>query len=367
MTTVKRDYYEVLSVERTATGDEIKRAYRKKAIELHPDRNPDDPAAEDAFKECSEAYAMLSDADKRTRYDRLGHEGMGGSGGAGFDPVDLGSMAEILEGLFGDVLGGGRRRRGRDARDLTYDLEVSFVEAAMGVEKEITVTRPASCDTCEGSGAAPGSTPSTCETCKGRGAVRHQRGFFATSRPCTACKGSGKKIDRPCKSCRGVGMVPKDADLTVRIPAGVEDGAVRTVRGEGEQTPAGKGDLHVTVRIAEHPLFTREGADVLCTVPVSFPQAVLGAQVEVPTLEAKVKMKVPPGTQSGRVFRLRGKGIPVFGGAGKGDQLVRVMVEVPEKINRTQRKLLEELAAEMGIETHPQQSSFLEKLKALFD
>ncbi|RLB45997.1 MAG: molecular chaperone DnaJ [Deltaproteobacteria bacterium] len=366
MATIKRDYYEVLSVERTATGDEIKRAYRKKAIEFHPDRNPDNPEAEDSFKECSEAYTILSDADKRTRYDRLGHEGMGGPGAAGFDPVDLGSMAEILEGLFGDVIGG-RRRRGRNARDLAYDLDISFVEAATGVEKDITVTRPAPCDTCSGSGAAAGTTPTTCEACRGRGTVRQQRGFFSTARPCTSCNGSGKKIDKPCKPCRGAGMVPKDVELTVRIPAGVENGAVRTVRGEGEQTAEGKGDLHVTVRIADHPLFTREGADIHCMVPISFPQAVLGAQVEVPTLEAKVKMKVPPGTQSGRTFRLRGKGIPVFGGAGKGDQLVQVMVEVPEKINRTQRKLIEELAAEMGIETHPQQSSFLEKLKALFD
>ncbi len=366
MATIKRDYYEVLSVERTATGDEIKRAYRKKAIEFHPDRNPDNPEAEDSFKECSEAYTVLSDTDKRTRYDRLGHEGMGGAGAAGFDPVDLGSMAEILEGLFGDVIGG-RRRRGRNARDLTYELDISFVEAATGVEKDITVTRPAPCDTCSGSGAAAGTTPTTCEACRGRGTVRQQRGFFSTSRPCTSCNGSGKKIDKPCKPCRGAGMVPKDAELKVRIPAGVENGAVRTVRGEGEQTADGKGDLHVTVRIADHPLFTREGADIHCMVPISFPQAVLGAQVEVPTLEAKVKMKVPAGTQSGRTFRLRGKGIPVFGGAGKGDQLVQVMVEVPEKINRTQRKLIEELAAEMGIETHPQQSSFLEKLKALFD
>ncbi|MBW2460012.1 MAG: molecular chaperone DnaJ [Deltaproteobacteria bacterium] len=366
MATIKRDYYEVLSVERTATGDEVKRAYRKRAIEFHPDRNPDNPEAEDFFKECSEAYTVLSDSDKRARYDRLGHEGMGGAGPAGFDPVDLGSMAEILEGLFGDVMGG-RRRRGRNARDLTYDLEVSFVEAATGVEKDIIVTRPAPCDTCSGSGAAAGTTPTTCEACRGRGAVRQQRGFFSTSRPCTSCNGSGKKIDKPCKPCRGAGMVPKDVELAVRIPAGVENGAVRTVRGEGEQTADSKGDLHVTVRIADHPLFTREGADIHCTVPISFPQAVLGAQVEVPTLEAKVKMKIPPGTQSGRTFRLRGKGIPVFGGAGKGDQLVQVMVEVPEKINRTQRKLIEELAAEMGIETHPQQSSFLEKLKALFD
>jgi len=364
----KPDYYFVLDVERTATAQEIKSAYKKKAIELHPDRNPDDPVAEERFKVASEAYAVLSDPDKRARYDRLGHAAFGGPGGGpgGFDPVDIGSMAEILEGLLGDVFGG-RRKRTRGARDLTYDLELSFVEAASGVEKMISVTRPETCDACDGSRAETGSKIEECTPCRGRGTVRYQRGFFATSRPCQSCRGTGKKIEKPCKACSGEGLVPKEAELEVKIPAGVEDGAVRTVRGAGERVEGGTGDLHVTVKIAEHPLFTREGADIHCTVPVSFPQAVLGAQIEVPTLEAKVNMKLPAGTQSGRMFRLRGKGIPVFGGAGKGDQLVMVMVEVPEKINRRQRKLLEELAEEMGMETHPQQSSFLEKLKALFD
>lgn len=368
MSADKPDYYVILEVERTATAQEIKTAYRKKAIELHPDRNPDDPGAEERFKVASEAYAVLSDADKRARYDRLGHAAFGGAGGGpgGFDGVDIGSMAEILEGLLGDVFGG-RRRRAQGARDLTYDLEISFVEAATGVEKNITVTRPEACDACHGTRAEPGTDVSECPACRGRGDVRVQRGFFATTRPCQSCRGSGKKITSPCKVCKGEGMVPKQSELLVKIPAGVADGAVRTVRGAGEKAAAGVGDLHVTVRVAEHPLFTREGADVHCTVPVSFPQAVLGAQVDVPTLEGKVSMKLPPGTQSGRIFRLRGKGIPVFGGAGKGDELVKVMVEVPEKINRRQRKLLEELAEEMGVDTHPQQSSFLEKLKALFD
>ncbi len=362
----KPDYYAVLEVERTATAQEIKAAYRKKAIELHPDKNPDDPEAEERFKVASEAYAVLSDADKRARYDRFGHAAFGGGGAGGFDPVDIGSMAEILEGFFGDVFSG-RRRRGRSARDLTYDLTLSFVEAATGVEKTIEVTRPEICEACQGSRAEPGTSVTECSACRGRGTVRYQRGFFSTSRPCQSCDGTGQKIEKPCKACKGVGRVPKKAELTVKVPAGVADGAVRTVRGAGEQAGGEAGDLHVTIRIEDHPLFTREGADIHCTVPVSFPQAVLGAQIEVPTLEGKVNMKLPPGTQSGRIFRLRGKGIPVFGGAGKGDQLVKVLVEVPEKINRRQRKLLEELAEEMGIDTHPQQSSFLEKLKALFD
>lgn len=364
-TAVKRDYYEVLGVVRTATTEEIKRAYKRLAIEHHPDRNQDDPSAEERFKECSEAYAVLSDEDKRARYDRMGM-GAFESGPGGFETVDLGSMAEVLEGLLGDMLGG-RRKRGRAGRDLTYDLELEFLEAAQGVEKSIQVTRPAICDGCGGSGAEAGSTPTACPACRGRGTVRYQRGFFATARACHACNGSGKKIDKPCKDCRGEGLVPKEEELLVKIPAGVEDGSVRTVRGAGEQAPGGSGDLHVTVRVKPHPLFRRDGADLTCEVPVSFPQAVLGAEIEVPTIDGKVKMKLPPGTQSGRIFRLRGKGLPVFGGAGKGDQLVKVLVEIPEKINRKQRKLIEELAGELGIETHPQQSSFLEKLKALFE
>jgi molecular chaperone DnaJ len=364
-TTVKRDFYEVLGVARTATTEEIKRAYKRLAIEHHPDRNQGDPAAEERFKECSEAYAVLSDEDKRARYDRMGMGAFDG-GASGFDTVDLGSMAEVLEGLLGDMLGG-RRRRGRAGRDLTYELELDFIEAAHGAEKTIEVTRPSMCDGCAGSGAEPGTSVAPCPTCRGRGTVRYQRGFFSAARPCHACNGSGKKIDSPCKACRGEGLVPKKEELAVKIPAGVADGSVRTVRGAGEQAPGGSGDLHVTVHVKPHPLFAREGADLTCEVPVSFPQAVLGAEIDVPTIDGKVKMKLPPGTQSGRIFRLRGKGLPVFGGAGKGDQLVKVLVEIPEKINRKQRKLIEELASELGIETHPQQSSFLAKLKALFE
>jgi molecular chaperone DnaJ len=362
---VKRDYYEVLGVERTATIDEIKRAYKKKAIEHHPDKNPDDPAAEERFKEASEAYAVLSDQERRSRYDRLGHSAFDSAAG-GFDAVDLGGMAEILEGLIGDVFGG-RRRRARRGRDLTYELELTFEEAALGVERTIEITRPTTCDVCTGTGAAPGTPTPECPACRGRGSVRYQRGFFAAQRPCNTCRGTGRRIEVPCDACGGEGARPRTDELVVRIPAGVEDGSVRTVRDAGEQAASGTGDLHVTVKIAPHPLFSRDGADVLCEVPVSFPQAVLGAEVEVPTLDGKVKMKLPSGTQSGKVFRLRGKGIPVFGGAGKGDQRVTVMVEIPEKVNKKQRKLIEELASEMGVDTHPQQSSFLAKLKALFD
>lgn len=366
MSAAKRDYYEVLGVARDADAGELKRAYRRLAMQYHPDRNPDDPAAEDCFKDATEAYTVLSDADKRRRYDRMGHAAFGGPG-QGFEANDFASVAEMLEGLFGEVFFGRQRRpKRRVGRDLKYDLTVDFAEAALGVEKTIEVKRPTPCKTCAGSGAAPGTQPSTCEVCGGRGEVRLQRGFFSASRPCAACRGRGHKIDVPCRACDGSGAVTENASLVVKIPPGVDDGAVRTVRGGGEVTFDGSGDLHVTIHVSPHPLFTRNGADILCTVPVSFPQATLGATFDVPTLEGRVSMKLPPGTQSGKIFRLRGKGIPVFGGAGKGDQLVTIVVEVPSRVTRKQRKLITELAEELGIDTHPQQAGFLDKLRSLF-
>lgn len=365
---MKRDYYDVLGVARDAPAEDIKRAYKKLAVRLHPDRNPDDPAAEDAFKEATEAYAALSDPEKRRRYDRLGHSAFESAGpGGGFDSVDFAAVTEMLEGLLGDVLGARRGRKGRTGRDIEHRLTVTFQEAALGAEKTLRVIRPTPCDECGGSGARPGTEPSRCPDCKGRGEVRVQRGFFAASRDCPACRGTGKAFDDPCRKCRGDGTTPREEEMLVRIPPGVADGAVRTVRGAGEPAAGGAGDLHVHVSVQEHPLFTREQADILCTIPVSFPQAVLGATLEVPTLEGVVNMKLPAGTQSGKVFRLRGKGIAVLGGYGKGDQLVTVMVEVPTKVSRKQRKLLEELAEEMGVDTHPKQKSFLDKLKALLE
>lgn len=363
----KRDYYEVLDVPRGADDKTIKRAYRELAMKYHPDRNPDDPAAEESFKEATEAYTILSSAEKRRQYDRAGHAAFDSSGGAGFDgAMDFGAMSEIFEGLFGDVFGG-RRQRKRGGRDMTYELEIDFVEAALGAEKTIRIERPMPCVTCTGTGAEPGTEVNDCAACRGRGVVRGQRAFFAAPRACVACGGSGKRVLVPCEACTGSGRTRREDEMVVRIPAGVDDGAVRTVRGAGEIGTGSKGDLHVTVRVADHPLFERNGPDVLCTVPVSFPQAVLGGHIEVPTLAGKVKMKLPEGTQSGRVFRLRGKGIDVYGGVGKGDQLVTVLVEVPEKISKKQRKLIEELATELGTETHPQRASFLGKLKALFE
>lgn len=361
-----RDYYDVLGVGRSAAPEEIKRAFRKIAMESHPDRNPDDSEAEARFKQASEAYAVLSDEEKRRRYDRMGHTAFqNAGGGTPYERVDFSSFSDILEGLFDGIMGGVRRARA--GGDIEVDVEVSFVEAALGAEKTFEVTRRQSCEECGGSGAAPGSKVGNCPTCDGRGEVRLQRGFFSVSRPCTTCGGSGRKIEKPCSACAGDGAVPRTEEMTVKVPPGVEDGSIRTVKGAGERGRGGAGDLHVRIRVAPHPLFTREGEDVHVTVPISFPQAVLGAQIEVPTLDGKVKMRVPSGTQSGKVFRLRGKGIPSLGGYGKGDELVKVVVEVPEKVTKAQRTLIAELAAEMGEEVHPQRKSFLEKLRSLFD
>ncbi|MEM9071655.1 MAG: molecular chaperone DnaJ [Myxococcota bacterium] len=363
---MKRDYYEVLGVARDASPDELKKAYRELARRFHPDRNQDDPTAEDKFKEATEAYRVLSDPEQRKRFDRFGHAAFEQQGPGGFDPADFGSFGDVLEGLLGDLFGGRRRRR-RGGRDLEVDLEVRFEEAALGAAKTIAVQRPAPCKRCNGVGAEPGTPVRQCGQCNGTGEVRFQRGFFAASRVCATCNGTGKRIETPCTTCSGHGVVLEDHELEVRIPAGVANGAVRTVRGAGEIGPDGQGDLHITIHVKEHPLFERDGADVLCEVPVSFPQAVLGTTLEIPTLEGKVHMKLPPGTQSGKVFRLRGKGIPVYGGMGKGDQMVTITIEVPEKITREQRRLIEALADEMGTETHPQRASFLDKLKGLFD
>lgn len=362
----KSDYYEILGVSRSASLDEIKRAFRKLALECHPDRNPGDAAAEVRFKELSEAYSVLADDEKRRRYDRMGHAAFqAGRGDNPYERVDFGSISEILEGLFGDFFG---NRRTRAGGDIELDLEISFEEAALGAEKTIEVSRQQACDECGGSGAAPGTKVSRCPACAGRGEVRYQRGFFSVSRPCATCGGTGKRIEKPCPACAGDGVVPKSEEMAVKVPPGVEDGSIRTVKGAGERGKgAAPGDLHVRIRVKPHPLFTREGADVHVTVPISFPEAVLGAQIDVPTLEGKVKMRIPSGTQSGKIFRLRGKGISVMGGYGKGDELVKVVVEVPEKISKRQRQLIGELAAEMGEEVHPQQKSFLDKLKALFE
>jgi molecular chaperone DnaJ len=361
----QRDYYEILGVSQHAQDDEIKRAYRKLAVELHPDKNPDDPHAEERFKQASQAYSVLSDGERRKRYDRMGHAAFVGDGSASHEAVDFDAFGDLIGGLFGDMF---RGRRGRKPKDLKYELHVSFEEAARGCEKSIEVTRNFTCATCAGTGSEPGHTPPVCPACRGKGEVRYQRGLLPATRICNACKGSGKQITHPCPSCQGEGVAPKTERLTVTLPAGVEDKSVRSVRGAGEHTLGGQGDLHVYVHVDAHPLFTRQGADVLCSVPVTYPQAALGDQLEVPTLEGIVKMRLPAGTESGKVFRLRGKGIAVFGGVGKGDQLVSVIVEIPKKLSDRERGLLEELGQAMS-EKSPELSErkrFVDKLRALF-
>jgi molecular chaperone DnaJ len=365
----KRDYYEILGVSRTATADEIKQAYRQLAKQWHPDRNPGNAEAEERFKELSEAYSVLIDPDKRRRYDRMGHSAFGGSE-TGDERIDFRAVSEILEGLMGEVFGfQSAMRRARQGADIELDLEISFEEAALGCEKSLVVPRMTTCPACEGSGAAPGARVERCAACRGTGEVRFQRGFFSVSRPCSSCGGNGKRVSAPCATCGGRMVVRTEKEMLVRVPPGVEDGAVRSVRGAGEPGLNGgpPGDLHVRIRVRPHPLFHREGLDIKVTIPVSFPQVVLGSQIDVPTLEGRVKMTIPPGTPSGKIFRLRGKGIAALGGAAKGDQLVQIVVEVPENITRKQRRLIEELARELGEEVHPQQKSFLEKLRSLFE
>lgn len=359
----KRDYYVVLGVERTVSDGELKAAYRKLAVKYHPDQNQGNEGAEERFKELTEAYAVLSDENKRRRYDQLGHAAFSGEPMSG---ADFSGIADMLEGFFEDVFG--KKSGSRLPKDLRYNLELSFEEAAAGGDRALEYERSEVCERCRGSKAEPGLTAPECAACRGRGEVRYQRGFFAAARPCSACDGTGVRSEARCKTCGGRGARPKKQALTIKIPAGIEDGAVRTVRGAGEQTQAGAGDLHVHIKVLPHPFFTRDGADIHCEVPVSFPQAALGAQIEVPTLDGKVTMRVPPGTQSGKSFRLRGKGLPAFGGVGKGDQFVTLVIEVPQAVTDKQRALLEALAAEMNTAIQlPRTHSFLGKLKQLFE
>ncbi len=371
----KRDYYEVLGVAREASADELKKAYRKLALQYHPDRNPDDPAAEERFKEASEAYAVLSDPDKRRSYDRFGFAGVGGEGGVpGFDFGDLGGFGDVFNDLFGDLFGaprGGRgRRRGRGQRgaDLRYNLEIGLADVLAGLETQLQIPKMRPCRACGGSGAPPGTAPERCAQCGGSGQMILQQGFFRISRPCDACGGEGERLAARCGECRGAGRVEGQQTIVVRVPAGVEHGVRLRVAGEGEAGIAGgpPGDLYVVISIAQHPLFERDGRDVHCEVPIPFATAVLGGEIEVPTLEGKVALRVPEGTQSGKSFRLRGKGLPALHGAARGDQIVRIFVEVPSKLTPRARQLLEEFAQECGADVSPVSKSFMDKLRDLF-
>ena len=344
----KRDYYETLGVARRADDAAIKSAYRKMALQYHPDRNPDDTTAGARFKEAAEAYAVLADPDKRSRYDRFGHAGVGGAAGGagGFDPTIFADFGDILGGL-GDLFGfaGARRGGARRGSDLRYDLEISFEEAATGLETTLQLPREEPCETCGGSGSAPGSAPATCTQCQGRGQVRFQQGFFTVARTCPQCGGIGRVIKKPCGACRGHGRVARERKLTVKIPAGIATAQRLRLSGEGEHGGRGSppGDLYVVVHVHEHPFFHREGDDLLCEVPVTYPTLVLGGAIDVPTLTDPTTIQIPKGTQPDTRFRLRGKGMPNVGGRGHGDLYVGVKVAVPRKLKNEQKTLIEKL------------------------
>ncbi len=365
----KRDYYEVLGVERSADEQAIKSAYRRLAHQFHPDKNPGDRHSEDRFKEASEAYEVLSDPEKRARYDRYGH-----ANGNGFQDFGFGGTAQTINDIFGDIFGemfgGGPRRARQRARgqDLRYELEISFEEAAFGTTARIAIPRPKVCSTCRGSGAKPGTGPRTCPTCGGAGEIRLTQGFFSIARTCHQCQGQGRVIVDRCPDCGGAGAKREEAKVEVKVPAGVDTGTRLKLAGEGEPAPVPSGtpgDLYVVLGVREHPIFKREDTEILCEMPISFAQAALGANIDVPTLEGPSKLKIPAGTQSGKVFRLRGKGLPSLQGGGRGDEHVRVVVETPTHMTKEQRELLERFAAVSGEETYPQAKTFWEKVADL--
>jgi molecular chaperone DnaJ len=371
----KRDYYQVLDVPRTATEADIKKAYRRLAMKLHPDRNPDDHETTDKFKEVKEAYEILTDAQKRAAYDQFGHAGVDGmrgpGGGQGFDPRD--AFGDIFGDVFGDIFGAGRRGRSQVYRgaDLRYELELSLEQAVFGDTVNVDFATLAECGECSGSGSAKGAKPAGCDTCKGAGQVRMQQGFFTVQQACPRCNGRGQVITDPCGSCRGQGRVRKQKTLSVKVPAGVDSGDRIRLSGEGEAGRNGgpAGDLYVEVRVLDHPIFERDGAHLSCEVPVSFATATLGGSIEVPTLGGNATIKVPAETQSGRVFRLRDKGIrPVRGGA-TGDLFCRVVVETPVHLTREQKDLLKKFDETMRKDAkrhHPREESWLDGVKRFF-
>ena len=371
-----RDYYEILGVERSASDDELKKAYRKLALKHHPDRNKDDPDAGRRFKEAAEAYEVLCDPEKRRIYDQFGHEGLRGRGfqAGGIDPRDIfeqffggggGGLGEFFEG----ILGGGMRRSGpRQGSHLRVHVRVPLKEAFTGTTRTLSLTRHEHCDTCKGSGARAGTKPETCATCRGRGQVQRSQGFFMMQTTCPACRGSGQVIKDPCKPCRGSGLLTRSVNLEIRIPRGIQHGSQLRVPGEGEPGAQGgpRGDLFCLVEVEEHEVFQREGDDLLFEMPIGFSQAALGATLEVPTLDGPATLRIPSGTPSGKAFRLDGKGMPSVYGRGAGDLIVRVSVEVPRKLSARQKELLAEFAQLEEEQGSSQRRSFLDKVKELF-
>ena len=368
--TTKRDYYEILGVGRNADESELKSSYRKLALKYHPDRNPGNKEAEDKFKEASEAYEVLRDPQKRNIYDQFGHQGLEGSGFSGFSGFEdiFSSFGGIFEEFFGFSTGRRSRSRTQRGADLRYDLKISFKEAAFGLKTKIKIPRQDTCPSCNGSGAPKGKPPVQCPTCKGAGQVRYQQGFFSISRSCGQCNGTGRIITDPCETCQGKGRVHKEKVLEVRIPAGVDNGARLRIQGEGEAGSLNgpSGDLYVIIYVEEHPFFQRQENNIYCQVPISIVQAVLGSEIVVPTLEGEEKLKIPEGTQTGSVFRLRNKGIVSLGGRGRGDQFVTVNIVVPTKLTREQRQAFENLAKVCEDDELIQERNIFDKVKDIF-
>ena len=375
----KRDYYEVLGISRGASADEIKKAYRQKAKELHPDRNADNPDAESQFKEANEAYEVLKDGEKKAAYDRFGHaafeNGMGGGqrGGYGGGNADFASaFSDVFDDLFGDFMGGrqgGGRNRATRGNDLRYNLKITLEEAFGGLQKTINVPTSVACDSCNGTGAEGGSEPVTCPTCSGMGKVRAQQGFFTVERTCPTCSGMGQTIKSPCKSCHGAGRTEKNRSLSVNIPAGVETGTRIRLAGEGEAGLRGgpSGDLYIFIEVAPHKLFERDGTNLYCRVPVSMASAALGGDIEVPTIDGgRSRVKIPEGSQTGRQMRLRGKGMPALRSGGVGDMFIELNVETPVKLSAKQKELLREFA-DLGEENNPLSSTFFSSVKSFWD
>ncbi|TCO80053.1 molecular chaperone DnaJ [Marinisporobacter balticus] len=373
----KRDYYEVLGVDRGADEQAIKKGYRKMAMKYHPDRNPDNKEAEEKFKEANEAYEVLSDQNKKARYDQFGHAGVdgnsqGGFGGAsgfgGFDDI----FGDIFD-MFGGGFSGGRRKSGpQKGDDLKQEVAITFEEAAFGVEKEISISRHENCSSCNGTGAKPGTNKKTCSKCNGTGEVRYATrtplGQFVNVKTCDTCNGEGKIIEQPCATCNGTGKAIKNKKMQIKIPAGVDTGSVMSLRGEGEPGEKGgpRGDLYIVIRVKQHEIFKRDGNDVICEVPITFVQAALGDELIIPTLDGQIKYKVSEGTQSGTIFRMKGKGIPNLRGYGRGDHYVKVVVEIPTRLNEKQKELLKKFADIMGEDVHEQRKSFFDKVKDTF-